>query len=72
MTFKALGSLIIVLVGIPIWLFLLHHIWVAVNASEFMWFLYYIYIPINMLVGVVMSLDKQGNIIMAKKQTPVS
>ena len=43
---KLIGSLLTALVTTPIWLYLLYKILKAVSASELMWFLYWIYVPV--------------------------
>lgn len=37
----------------PIWLYLLYQILVRVEASELMFFLYWVYVPVNFLVGIL-------------------
>jgi hypothetical protein len=50
---KAIAGLLALFVTLPIWFFLLHQILVSVNASELMWFLYWIYVPVSVLVGAI-------------------
>ena len=38
----------------PIWYYLLYKILQAVNASELMWFLYWIYLPVT-IVGTLIA-----------------
>lgn len=45
-----IGSLFITL---PIWFYLLYKILESVHASELMWFLYYIYLPVCLLLNIV-------------------
>lgn len=51
---KTLISTLMILVGAPIWYYLLYKILVGVNATELMWFLYYIYVPVG-LFGTIAS-----------------
>lgn len=51
----------------PIWYFLLYRILQAVNASELMWFLYWVYIPVGMFVKVLeKAAEKEDKIISEK------
>lgn len=43
-------------VVMPIWFYLLYQILVRVNASELMWFLYWVYLPAAILVAVVQKI----------------
>lgn len=53
---KAISGIIAIFITLPIWFFLLYRILEAVNASELMWFLYWIYVPATILVGVLMKI----------------
>lgn len=46
---KALVSLLSLLVVLPIWYYLLYQILVRVNASELMFFLFWIYVPVGIV-----------------------
>ena len=46
---KLISGLLAVTIQLPIWMYLLYKLLQAVNASELMWFLYWVYLP----VGVV-------------------
>jgi hypothetical protein len=37
----------------PIWYYLLYKMLVAVQATELMWFLYYIYVPVAIVGGII-------------------
>lgn len=43
---KVIFSLLLSSISIGIWFFLLYKILLAVNASELMWFLYAVYLPV--------------------------
>lgn len=53
--FTACAALFLTL---PIWFYLLFKILQAVNASDLMWFLYWIYAPVSMLVHLFGSVVK--------------
>jgi len=56
---NVVSAILGVLICMPIWFFLLHRILEAVNASELMWFLYWVYVPVSLAVGVISRmLDK--------------
>ncbi len=52
---KVVGVVVGCCVTIPIWLVLLYHILVAIDADRMLWLLYWVYIP----VGVFSSLLTQ-------------
>lgn len=53
---KAVAGLLGLFVVLPIWYFLLYRVLASVNATEVMWLLYWIYIPIGVLVQVLTKL----------------
>lgn len=53
---KAIAGLLGVLVTLPIWFWLLYQVLVRVNASELMWFLYWVYVPSMVLVQTLIKL----------------
>jgi len=54
--YKVAGVLSLFIV-MPIWFFLLYRILDAVNATELTWFLYWVYIPVTILAGVLVKLS---------------
>lgn len=56
------GKLITLLIGLfitgPIWYYLLYKILEAVKASELMWFLYGIYVPVAIIMGIIAKLSE--------------
>lgn len=50
---KTIGILLTLFVVLPIWFFLLYSILESVNASELMWFLYWIYVPAILLCSAI-------------------
>jgi len=53
---KAISSLLALLVSMPIWYYLLYQILTRVGATELMMFLFWIYVPVNILAGVLVKL----------------
>ena len=58
---KIIASLAGLFICLPIWLYLLYKILVAVNATELMWFLYWIYIPCILFTSAVTKLLEQDD-----------
>lgn len=50
---KLISGLLALLVCAPIWYYLLYQILMAVGATELMWFLYWIYIPVAIFSGIL-------------------
>lgn len=46
------GLLYILLSG-PMWFWILYQILLRVNASELMWFIYWAYVPVSLVVGIL-------------------
>ena len=46
-------ALIALLVYQPIWYYLLYQVLVRVEASDLMWFLYWVYVPFSILANVI-------------------
>ncbi len=58
---KIVSAILTVMVTIPIWFYLLYKILQAVNASELTWFLFWIYVPVIILVSLLkFIIDDQG------------
>ncbi len=49
---KILISCIRVFLTLPIWLYLIYKILVLVNATELMWFLFWVYVPLIFFVQI--------------------
>ena len=43
-----------IFISLPIWFYLLYKILEAVQATELMWFLYWIYIP-SVIIGTILA-----------------
>lgn len=52
------SAVLSIFVVLPIWLFLLYQILVKIQASELMWFLYWVYIPAVVAVNFLAQLAK--------------
>jgi len=50
---KAISGLLALLISAPIWYYLLYQILVRVNASELMFFLYWIYLPVGIFAAIL-------------------
>jgi hypothetical protein len=55
---KTVAGLIALLVTLPIWFYLVYKILEAINASELMWFLFWVYLPTTVLASVLARLSK--------------
>ena len=55
---RVIASLLSVFVTLPIWYWLMYRILVAINASELMWFLYWIYLPVALLSSTILKLTE--------------
>lgn len=47
---RVVGSTVALCVTLPIWFYLIYAILVRVNASDLMWFLFWVYMPTSILV----------------------
>jgi hypothetical protein len=59
MKLKTIADIVGVFVTLPIWYYLIYKILVLVNATELMFFLYCIYLPAGLFVGVVSRLAEE-------------
>jgi len=53
---RIVNGLMALFVTLPIWFYLLYQLLSAVGASELSWFLYWIYVPVTMLVTFIAKL----------------
>jgi hypothetical protein len=44
----------------PIWYYLLFKILQATNATDLMWFLYWVYVPVGIVVGIAGKLAEKA------------
>ena len=54
---KVFATLLAMFISLPIWFYLLYKILEAVQASELMWFLYWVYLPANIFITLVVKLS---------------
>lgn len=53
---KVIGSILMLLVSTPIWYYLLFKILKAIEATELMWFLFWVYIPIVIIATFLVQI----------------
>jgi hypothetical protein len=53
---NVVGAVLAVFVALPIWFYLLYTVLKATNASELTWFLFWVYVPVNLLCAVLAKL----------------
>ena len=53
---KKIASILAIFVSLPIWFYLLYKILVAINATELMFFLFWIYFPLPIISSVLLKL----------------
>ena len=53
---KILAATLMVFCTAPIWFYLLYQILVRVEASEVMWLLYWVYVPVQFFVSLVVKM----------------
>lgn len=53
---KAVTGLVGLFVSMPLWYWLMYQVLVRVDASELMWFLFWVYVPVNLFVSAVAKL----------------
>jgi len=54
-TMKVIAGLLALFVTLPIWFYLLYRILDLVMASELMWFLYWVYVPVGIFVQLLVK-----------------
>jgi len=55
---KLIGGIMAALIAMPIWFYLLYQILVRVEASELMWFLYWIFVPASFVMSMISRLTE--------------
>jgi len=53
---KTIANLLALLVVAPIWYWLLYQVLTRVQASELMWFLYWVYVPVALFSGALLKI----------------
>lgn len=46
---------------IPIWYYLTYKILESINANELMWFLYWAYVPVGIICGVILNISDESD-----------
>lgn len=52
---KIVANIIFTVIVMPIWWYLIYKILQGVNATELMWFLFWVYVPASLLSRVLFS-----------------
>lgn len=50
-----IGRLLGLFICIPIWYFLLYSILCAINSDRLIWFLFWIYVPVNFFAAIIIQ-----------------
>jgi len=53
---KVVIAILGVFITMPIWYYLMFKILQSINASELMWFLFWIYIPVGLFIQIVRAI----------------
>jgi hypothetical protein len=56
---KKASALLLVFVTTPIWYYLLYSILVAINATDLQFFLFWVYVPVSLLVSYVIKVMEE-------------
>jgi hypothetical protein len=48
---QAITALIFILIQLPIWFYLIYKILQTINATELMWFLFWVYVPVTFVIA---------------------
>lgn len=53
---RIISTLLGLLIVAPIWYWLLYQVLTRVQASELMWFLYWVYVPVAVFAGLLLKI----------------
>jgi hypothetical protein len=56
---KLIGAVLGIFVTLPIWFFILYRILDAIKAGELVWFLYWVYVPVNLLAAFLIKIGEK-------------
>jgi len=56
---KTIAALLFLCVNLPIWLYLMYGMLVRTHASELEMFLFYVYIPVCAVIGVITAITNK-------------
>lgn len=51
---KVIAVLVTLLIQMPVWYYLIYKILESINASELMWFLFWVYVPLGFFCSFVL------------------
>ena len=57
---RTISAILTILVVMPIWYYLIYQLLARAHASELMWFLYWVYLPVGFLVQVLAKIAEGG------------
>ena len=57
---KAFIGIMSICIVMPIWYYLLYQVLVRVDATDVMWLLFWVYIPVTVVVGVATKFLEDG------------
>lgn len=55
---KVIALLLYLFVSAPIWYYLIYKVLTAINATELMWFLFWVYAPVTILASVITKVSQ--------------
>lgn len=55
---KVVSGILAIFVLLPIWYYLLYKILVLVNATEVMFFLFWVYLPVSLFINLIAKLTE--------------
>jgi quinol-cytochrome oxidoreductase complex cytochrome b subunit len=56
---KTITGLLSLFIVMPIWYYLIYQILVRVQATELMWFLFWVYVPLVVFIRIIVDLTDQ-------------
>ena len=56
---KLIASLLALFIVMPIWYYLIYQVLVRVQATELMWFLFWVYVPLGLFIKIMVDLVDQ-------------
>jgi membrane protein DedA with SNARE-associated domain len=57
---KTVANILSAIVVMPIWFYLLYKMMVATNATELMWFLFWVYVPVGVLARIIFTIVERS------------
>lgn len=56
MAFEVIAGLVTIFITAPIWYFLQYRVLQMVGATDLMWFLFWVYVPVGIFASIVFKL----------------